>query len=367
MAEAQPPAEIRSDWDSLRAISDWLRPCHSSDGSAPEAPADWGAFIALASRHMVAPALGWAWAEKQVLPAEVAQVFQGLYQMNRDRNLRHLEAIGSVAAALNAEGVVPMLLKGSAMLADRTYPDSGMRVILDCDILVPRESLERAAAILEALNYHPTCVKPHLRGDHHLPALLNLDNGVRIELHYDVLPKRFHALIDAQSFYENGREITVGKGRALVPAASDMIAHNVVHMQMMDQRYRTAYPHLRQLLDIAMLRARYDDEIDWDELANRFRGAGIAAVLSDNLALVEGLLGQAAPAELPCNPTKAENRVRRAFARGPMARFAKSAQWTLSDAIRVVSKDPRWIFIWVKNARKRGSITGGLRRRAKPG
>jgi hypothetical protein len=55
---------------------------------------------------------------------------------------------------------------------------------------------------------------------------------------------------------------------------------------------------LRQLLDLAMLRARHEDTIDWAELARRFGDAGKGPVLATYLEFGAVLLGQAAPPDL---------------------------------------------------------------------
>ena len=62
--------------------------------------------------------------------------------------------------------------------------------------------------------------------------------------------------------------------------------------------YRWGRVQLRQLLDLAMFRARYENMIDWAELDRRFCSAGQGAVLATYLAFAEDLLGQAAPPDL---------------------------------------------------------------------
>ena len=367
MAPSDAPTLPRpDDWDALAAIGHWLRPCFGGETVAPAPDQNWAAIIEIASRNMVAPALGWVWATQPGLPPDIAQVFAALLAMNRERNARMLAGVEEMLVVLNREGIVPVLLKGTGMLADRTYPDPGLRVILDCDMLVREPEVLRASAILTEAGYVPTKRKA-LRGSHHLPMHRHVDTGVGVELHHQPGQRELARLIDAQRCFENGRVVTVGAGRALLPAIEDRIVHNIGHLQVMDRRYRMAKPHLRQLLDVAMFRHAHDPSIDWAAVSDRFRRAGLHPILTDNLGLVEALLGQPAPAGLGGGAASAERRVRHALARGPVARTARTVQWTLADALRMIAADPRWIGVWIGNARARGSITGGIRRRARTG
>lgn len=366
------PVLLRSaptDWDTLRTVAGWLRPCFAP--SPPEllaGPQPWEALIGTASRHMVAPALGWAWAGRADLPPEVSQLFGGLLAMNRARNASLMADIEALLVALNREGIVPMLLKGSAMLADGTYPDPGMRMIGDCDMLIPEPALQRAAQVLEAAGYVPwDATKPVLRGHHHLPVRRNPDSLLAVELHRSPVNRRWRGIVDARSFFERGRAIEVGEGRALIPHIDDRVAHTVVHTQLADNLYRKGYPHLRQLLDIATFRQRHDSTIDWQAISDRFRRARQLHVLSDNLALVEALLGQPAPASAPGDSERAARRVQRALARTPAIRFVRGVQWTLAYAVRSLVADPRYLGAWIANARERRSVLGGIRRRARAG
>ena len=52
---------------------------------------------------------------------------------------------------------------------------------------------------------------------------------------------------------------------------------------------------LRHLLDLALIRARHENEIEWDELDHRFSIAGFGEVLAEYLEFAEVLFGQPTP------------------------------------------------------------------------
>ena len=75
-----------------------------------------------------------------------------------------------------------------------------------------------------------------------------------------------------------------------------------MHDQLNHENYRLGKVELRQLLDLAMVRARHGNAIDWTELDRRFGSVGSGPVLATYLQFAEVLLGQAAPPALSHGP-----------------------------------------------------------------
>jgi hypothetical protein len=73
------------------------------------------------------------------------------------------------------------------------------------------------------------------------------------------------------------------------------IAVNVVHSELNHDGYWTSWIELRQLLDLAMIRARHESAIDWSDLDHRFSVDGFGHVLATYLKFAEVFFGQAAP------------------------------------------------------------------------
>jgi len=116
--------------------------------------AAWPAVLALANRHLLAPALPPAGPMRQ----EVADYLALLRQANARRNTVVREQLGELVQALNAAGVTPMLLKGGAMLLTGLYPDPAMRMVGDLDVMVPPAALTTSLAVTRQLGYRLTSV-----------------------------------------------------------------------------------------------------------------------------------------------------------------------------------------------------------------
>ena len=80
-----------------------------------------------------------------------------------------------------------------------------------------------------------------------------------------------------------------------LPDPTRSVGHIVAHDQLDHEGYQDNKIELRQLLDLALIRARHADGIDWVELDGRFRGRKNGKVLATYLAMAEVLLGQPQP------------------------------------------------------------------------
>jgi hypothetical protein len=139
---------------------------------------------------------------------------------------------------------------------------------------------------------------------------------------------------------------------ALLPGIDWRIAHNIVHAQIVDRRYRAARPSLRQLLDLAVLRRRHGTAIDWNWQSRHFARFGFAAVLRDNLALAEALLDEPAPDGSGADPQATRQRFVNAAARGKVDGRIRQALWRITDASRDLRHDPASLAGWLKTPGK---------------
>jgi hypothetical protein len=119
--------------------------------------------------------------------------------------------------------------------------------------------------------------------------------GGGVELHTDVAGASSRAII-ATDWYVGGTR--PGRFRDLnvrLPDPTRSVGHIVAHDQLDHEGYRNNKIELRQLLDLALIRSRHADAIDWAELDRRFCGRKSGKVLATYLRMAEGLLGQPRP------------------------------------------------------------------------
>jgi hypothetical protein len=263
----------------------------------PEDPADVETLVTLAGHHFVTPALARALQGNAGVPPQLGDYFEAALYLNRERNAVILDALETAARALAARGIVPILLKGAANLADGLYPDPAIRIANDLDLLVSAESAGAASAALaeagfddfEGGNDAALIYARH----HHLPPQRHRDTGVGIELHRAVLEAPYGRLLDAERMRRAARPVAFRGQRLALPSPTHRVLHNIVHDQLVDGAYLRRGANLRRSLDLSLLCRRYGDSIDWDELGASF-GLRHARVLRYSLGLTE-LFGASPP------------------------------------------------------------------------
>jgi len=273
-------------WEAFCFISDALRSMMARE--TPSIVAErisWDDVVQLASEHVVTPALAWALREARPIPDEIRDYLDVTLDLNRRRNETILDCLEPALAALNSAGCEPLLLKGGAALVDRLYPDLSVRYLTDLDILVPESRLLDASAALNKVDFHPVpdptrrWARENLLASHHLPALFHERAGVSIELHRTVSLREFEPILSTAGVLERRDERKFRGLDLFVPCPTDRIIHNIVHSQLHHPGYKRGIVSLRQLFELALLALKFAEEIDWQQVENRFRTTGHLEVI----------------------------------------------------------------------------------------
>ena len=147
-------------------------------------------FVWLVNEHGVA-----AFVQKNIADAGLKEVLPPtLYQGLRNqtfksiaRNSFIMTAMRDAAKVLSAAGMVPVLLKGTALELS-VYGESGLRPMSDADILLPREQCLKAWRVLQSAGFRPLPFKSPLYRliplyiGKHLPSLIK--GGFSLEIHH---------------------------------------------------------------------------------------------------------------------------------------------------------------------------------------
>lgn len=288
-------------WDALTTVSAYLRAgflggeplCHHSGIS-------WERLVEASSQQYVTPALAWCLKNQVEAPGDVREYFAAVLGLNAERNEALYNALTRIVAACNAIGIAPMPLKGAARLVEGTYPSRSLRFLGDLDLLIPEERSADTVAALQDIGFDIKADDaPTPPNHHHLPMLHDSKAGGGVELHTKLttLPAGL-AVLPTDWFAAGARPIGFEGLNIRLPDVTRGVAHIIVHDHFQHQRIQ-----LRQLLDIAMIRTRHEDAIDWMDLDRRFCRAGAGEVLATYLALGELLLGQPMP-RLSCAPRR---------------------------------------------------------------
>ena len=189
---------------------------------------------------------------RDALPQSALDYLDGLAVTVCQRNARVLDQAIGVANILNRIEVRPVLLKGGANLMRSLYPDPGMRVMTDLDMLVPADRIEECVTCLHAEGFRPFRDYRHPRA-HHDPPLGRPDLPLPLELHHSVLANPYDRFLTATEVSESAVSME-GYGVSIaVPSPNCAVIHNVAHAQLNNHDYVYGWIDLRSLADFALL------------------------------------------------------------------------------------------------------------------
>lgn len=244
----------------------------------------WADIIDLATELWVEPVLWWALRDvRATLVPDVASQLLDLHVINTRRNLQLRHQLVEAVSALNDADVVPLLFKGGLQLVDGTWKARGSRGMVDLDLIIPGERMDRAVEALRAVGYAPAPGKPFLH-PHELPMVRKRSPGP-LELHCELGSDPIPAVLSAQEAWEASSPLHVHgmKARALSP--THQVLHSILHSAIQDLDHAVAALPLRQLLTLTQLAGRPDTVIEWQQITRRARAHGLDAVLREHLWL----------------------------------------------------------------------------------
>jgi Uncharacterised nucleotidyltransferase len=311
-------------WESFLFITRALRAYVARKPLPVRTEPAWPRVIALASQHLVSPAIGIVLLHERSIPNGVRDYFAAVIALNQERNRRLEAAIREAIEALNRPGITPLLLKGAANLLEGLYHDPAARIMGDIDMLVPAERVKEASAVLASIGYDAAApmasqrkrwilMKPH---PHHAPMQIHVKSGAGIELHHELVHRGSSRLINARDALAHAAPRERDGLRYLLLCQNDRVTHNIVHAQLHHSRQRLGLVDLRQMFDLALLIEQRGDLVGWREIEARFALAAAAQVLGDQIALLNALFGCRIPLAAQ-SPGRALARLRRAIAEGP--------------------------------------------------
>lgn len=223
-----------------------------------------------------------------------------------------------VGEAMASHGIRAIALKGLAL--STIYPDSAARPMTDIDLLVARDALPCAEAVLVGLGYRsavPARRAVELRlHHHHLPPLRHESHGDVIELHHALLPAATGVRPNVASLCERAMPCP-----ALAPLHVLALEDQVLHLSLHLLAASDVVGRLRQLLDVHVLLARtVPAMLDWDRLRQRAEEWGAAALTASALRLSRAIFGTPVPrSALAVRPTRIAARQLRDFRRALLA------------------------------------------------
>lgn len=238
---------------------------------------DWPQILKIADRHLVLPSLYWSLKKLETLslcPQKLQNLLFQSYQLNIARNKMLQEQALNIGECLSKNDIEPLFLKGMAGLLNGIYPDSGLRIMGDIDLLVPKETYTECINLIKEAGYRnlqgfdPNFFNPDIR--HHAHPLVHDDAISCIEVHQMPVTLSYQPLLTTEEMLKTSNLHADGKSRYRVPDPTRFILHNLIHAQVSPGGSFFGQVHLYQMLDVLAVNKSLPDQIDWPEIKHRY-------------------------------------------------------------------------------------------------
>ncbi len=306
------------------------------------------AFVAHARYHGVLPLLHERLRRASGWPAPVVTACAEAALAQTMWELRHRGVLTEVLAALEADGVVPLVFKGTS-LAYTLYPEGELRTRGDTDLLLPPGAERRAFRVLERLGFERGLEVNGESLSYEASFVRVVPGGGKHALDVHWRMNSAEVLADVVTYGELAREArpipelgTTARGVSGVDALLVACVHRATHDE--NPYYQGGVAHrggdrLVWLYDLHLL-ALALDEGEWSELVRRAETKGIGRVCLDGLERARHRFGTPLPGW-------AVERLARLGDREPLSRyFAASGlrqQWLNFAAIPGLPKKARFL------------------------
>ncbi|MGH9602842.1 MAG: nucleotidyltransferase domain-containing protein, partial [Terriglobales bacterium] len=257
---------------------------------------DWNTLLKLASRHALAPLLHWHLSRRFPgrAPQSAAHLLAEQFRANVQSNLKLAAELIRVLKLLEGEKIFAIPFKGPALTA-ALYGNLALRESSDLDLLLRPDHVLPARDVLLADGYvpeydlTPAQERALLRSDCQY-TFQKFDGQLRIELHWDIVPRYCGVRLDPARWFERAQSITLTS--VTVPSLSpeDLLLVLCVHGA------KHAWERAAWIVDVAELLRVYP-ALDFTYVAQQASAARARRHLRVGLGLAHQLLEVQLPPE----------------------------------------------------------------------
>jgi hypothetical protein len=202
---------------------------------------------------------------------------KGVYRYYLYKNEILMHRVATLLAAFKDAGVETMALKGAALIP-LYYKESGLRPMLDADVLVHPHQAEQAMEVLIKSQWRPRYTsRPQTR----IPIIHSTpfeDNaGRQVDLHWHLFWECFHAG-DDDDFWKNAIPIQIGGVQTLALSPTDQLLHTCWHGARWNE-----VPPIRWVADAMSILAASAAQIEWPSLLKKAQRHRIVLPVKDSL------------------------------------------------------------------------------------
>ena len=223
------------------------------------------------------------------VPGTVRERLRSYYVDTAIRNALLLRQTGEAAAALAAERIPVLLLKG-LHLARFIYPEPALRSMADVDLMVPRDRLADAERVFLDRGWGPVPrpdIEQFCTWSNHL-AKLHKDGAPVVELHWSIERPTCPFTLDLDGLWARSRPALLDGVPVRLLAPEDLLLHLALHGSYHHGFDRAA---LKALVDVNTVVAKHRGELDWAGLAQRANSWGAGGFVYTTFRLAGKILG----------------------------------------------------------------------------
>lgn len=303
---------------------------------------DWDAALGLARRGDLAPLLYRVGREGGLLPPRVEAALRLDYLTTAARNMGLFHELARVLNHLALEAVPVMALKGAA-LAPAVYGNLALRPMCDIDLLVHEHDVPATLRALQGVGYEiilPTAYR--------CEVMLQRNQGWRVllEVHWHLfVPFYYQYRIAMDWFWDTAQRLDVGEASTMMPGPEAQLLHLCGHLHLHHGGSDDA--RLLWLYDVAAVIARYEDEMDWEEMLARSQVYDLVVPVARTLRRVAEDWRAPIPAAvladvLVMEPSEREKQVLKRLTAAP----ASAGQGFRAELAEIPSRKAQLRFVW---------------------
>ena len=257
---------------------------------------EWEQVADVAGSHSVTQALYPAFVQKELvdsIPDEFLSYVQQVHEVNCERNEMMKNQLMDAVFVINRLGIKPLLMKGAAHLFLDTFSNIGDRLLVDLDILVPYDDIERTSNELIKSGYKFFEEQIYfIDNHHHYPALIKQDECATIELHRELMFREQQHIFPTEYAWGNSVDITLpNKAEVKILNPTYRVFHSFLHRNVVDMFHLAGCVEIRQLHELVGSQLKYSSEIDWRELFEYAKKSGVERKLAANINIANKFMG----------------------------------------------------------------------------
>lgn len=192
-------------------------------------------------------------------------------------------------------GIKPVFLKGAGYTL-RNTPNSFGRIYADIDVLVAKEKIEAAQAVLRQDAWYSPPISDYderyyRRWAHELPPMKHLTRRTVLDLHHNIVPPVGGRAPNIKYLL---KDVVTTESGLLVLSTPAMTLHSLVHL-LNNEDLSSGF---RDLIDLYLILNKFGDAPFWQALLSLAEDTGFMPELAYGVALLERVLGYEAPREV---------------------------------------------------------------------